>query len=41
MTAKPEQKYPLTPEVSYLHGTRIGVMVEFEGDEIAAKDVKI
>ena len=25
--------------VSYLHGTRIGVMVEFEGDEVAAKDV--
>ncbi len=25
--------------VTYLHGTRIGVMVEFEGDEIAAKDV--
>jgi len=24
---------------SYLHGTRIGVMVEFEGDEVAAKDV--
>ncbi len=24
---------------SYLHGTRIGVLVEFEGDEIAAKDV--
>ena len=24
---------------SYLHGTRIGVMVEFEGDEAAAKDV--
>ncbi len=24
---------------SYLHGTRIGVMVEFTGDEIAAKDV--
>ncbi len=23
----------------YLHGTRIGVMVEFEGDEAAAKDV--
>ena len=23
----------------YLHGTRIGVMVEFSGDEIAAKDV--
>lgn len=25
--------------VSYLHGTRIGVMVEFIGDEVAAKDV--
>jgi elongation factor Ts len=25
--------------VSYLHGTRIGVMVEYQGDEIAAKDV--
>ncbi len=25
--------------VSYLHGTRIGVMVAFEGDEVAAKDV--
>ncbi|MDB5900871.1 MAG: tsf, partial [Ramlibacter sp.] len=25
--------------VSYLHGTRIGVVVEFEGDEVAAKDV--
>jgi len=25
--------------VSYLHGTRIGVMVEFAGDEVAAKDV--
>ena len=25
--------------VSYLHGTRIGVMVEFTGDEVAAKDV--
>ncbi|EKZ95525.1 MAG: elongation factor Ts [Burkholderiaceae bacterium] len=25
--------------VSYLHGTRIGVMVEFDGDETAAKDV--
>lgn len=24
---------------SYLHGTRIGVMVEFEGDETSAKDV--
>ncbi|CUA98649.1 translation elongation factor Ts [Thiomonas bhubaneswarensis] len=25
--------------VSYLHGTRIGVMVEFSGDDVAAKDV--
>ena len=25
--------------VNYLHGTSIGVMVEYEGDEIAAKDV--
>jgi len=24
---------------SYLHGTRIGVMVEYEGDDVAAKDV--
>jgi len=24
--------------VSYLHGTRIGVMVEFDGEEVAAKD---
>jgi elongation factor Ts len=24
---------------SYLHGTRIGVIVEFTGDEVAAKDV--
>ncbi|KRD26199.1 elongation factor Ts [Acidovorax sp. Root275] len=24
---------------SYLHGSRIGVVVEFEGDEVAAKDV--
>lgn len=28
-----------TKLVSYLHGTRIGVMVEFTGDEVAAKDV--
>ena len=26
---------------SYLHGTRIGVMVEFEGNETAAKDVSM
>ena len=24
---------------NYLHGTRIGVLVEYEGDETAAKDV--
>src|SRR5881398_677099 len=24
---------------SYLHGTRIGVLVEYDGDEVAAKDV--
>ncbi len=24
---------------SYLHGTRIGVLVEFDGDDVAAKDV--
>ena len=27
--------------VSYLHGTRIGVVVEYEGDDVAAKDVAI
>jgi elongation factor Ts len=27
------------PLTSYLHGTRIGVLVEYEGDEVAAKDV--
>ena len=27
------------PLASYLHGTRIGVLVEFTGDEVAAKDV--
>ena len=27
------------PLASYLHGTRIGVVVEYEGDEVAAKDV--
>lgn len=28
-----------TKLASYLHGTRIGVVVEYEGDEVAAKDV--
>ncbi len=27
-----------TQLASYMHGTRIGVMVEFDGDEVAAKD---
>jgi elongation factor Ts len=31
--------YQGTKVASYLHGTRIGVMVDFEGDELAAKDV--
>ena len=28
-----------TPLASYVHGTRIGVLVEYQGDEVAAKDV--
>ncbi|MBK8666736.1 MAG: elongation factor Ts [Burkholderiales bacterium] len=28
-----------TPLASYVHGTRIGVLVEYQGDEMAAKDV--
>lgn len=33
------KRYEGSKLASYLHGTRIGVMVEFEGDEVAAKDV--
>ncbi|KQW44731.1 MULTISPECIES: translation elongation factor Ts [unclassified Roseateles] len=33
------QRYSGAKLASYLHGTRIGVMVEFEGDDVAAKDV--
>jgi len=33
------KRYEGAKLASYLHGTRIGVMVEFEGDETAAKDV--
>jgi len=33
------KRFEGTKLVSYLHGTRIGVMVEYEGDEVAAKDV--
>ncbi len=28
-----------SPLASYVHGTRIGVLVEYQGDEVAAKDV--
>ncbi len=34
------KRYAATGQLaSYLHGTRIGVLVAFEGDEVAAKDV--
>ena len=33
------KRYEGAKLASYLHGTRIGVMVEYEGDEVAAKDV--
>jgi elongation factor Ts len=33
------KRYEGAKLASYLHGTRIGVMVEFEGDDAAAKDV--
>ena len=39
MSIRRFKRYEGTKLASYLHGTRIGVMVEFEGDEIAAKDV--
>ena len=39
MTIRRFQRYTGAKLASYLHGTRIGVMVEFEGDEVAAKDV--
>ena len=39
MTIRRFKRYEGSKLASYLHGTRIGVMVEFEGDEIAAKDV--
>jgi elongation factor Ts len=39
MTIRRFQRFDGTKLVSYLHGTRIGVMVAFEGDEVAAKDV--
>jgi elongation factor Ts len=39
MSIRRFKRYAGTPLASYLHGTRIGVLVEFEGDEVAAKDV--
>ncbi|MBB4842096.1 elongation factor Ts [Paucibacter oligotrophus] len=40
MTIRRFQRYAAGNKLaSYLHGTRIGVMVEFDGDEVAAKDV--
>ncbi len=39
MTIRRFKRYEGGKLVSYLHGTRIGVMVEFEGDDVAAKDV--
>ncbi|MDN3923042.1 translation elongation factor Ts [Roseateles violae] len=40
MTIRRFQRYASGAKLaSYLHGTRIGVMVEFDGDEVAAKDV--
>ena len=40
MTFRRFQRYAAGAKLaSYLHGTRIGVMVEFDGDEVAAKDV--
>jgi elongation factor Ts len=39
MSIRRFKRYEGAKLASYLHGTRIGVMVEFEGDEVAAKDV--
>ena len=39
MSIRRFKRYEGSKLASYLHGTRIGVMVEFEGDETAAKDV--
>jgi len=39
MSIRRFKRYQGAPVASYLHGTRIGVMVQFEGDELAAKDV--
>jgi elongation factor Ts len=39
MSIRRFKRYEGAKLASYLHGTRIGVMVEYEGDEVAAKDV--
>ncbi|MFT7774531.1 translation elongation factor Ts [Roseateles sp.] len=39
MTIRRFQRYVGSKLATYLHGTRIGVVVEFEGDDVAAKDV--
>jgi len=39
MSIRRFKRYEGAKLASYLHGTRIGVMVDFEGDETAAKDV--
>jgi len=39
MSIRRFKRYEGAKLASYLHGTRIGVMVEFEGDDVAAKDV--
>ena len=39
MSVRRFQRFANGPMASYLHGTRIGVVVEFDGDEAAAKDV--
>jgi elongation factor Ts len=39
MSIRRFKRYEGAKLASYLHGTRIGVMVEYSGDELAAKDV--
>jgi elongation factor Ts len=39
MTIRRFKRYEGAKLASYLHGTRIGVLVEYVGDEVAAKDV--
>jgi elongation factor Ts len=39
MTIRRFKRFENTKLASYLHGTRIGVVVQFEGDDTAAKDV--